>query len=601
MSIQAIIVLILIFTMLFLLSREFLRPGIILFSVLVVLLVFGIINTDDFVSGFSNKGMITVLILFFISEAVRQTGALNILVKIFLPKDREWLPVMLIKMMLPISLISSVLNNTPVVIIFAPMIKKWADKLRIPASKFLIPLSYATIFGGVCTLIGTSTNLVVHGLMLDNGYEGFTMFELGKIGIFIVIFGTAYMAFIGPMLLPGKRKSKDNYEVEVKQYYYNVFIPEKSPFIGKNVTYGHFPDNRNIFVTLIERNGETIDASKGETMLQAHDKVVVLGGEHILEQLVTLNGVDIEDYENIESWFKDKDLVTVEVVVSDSFPALDQTLKEFNFFQHYRGMVAAINRNGEKITTHTGDVKLKPGDCLVVLATPNFIDRWKGRRDFYLVSKKGEIETPKAKPRIWISLGLIGLLVFGASFGEYLPKINGNTIDMFLLAGVVAVIMFFSKLISAKNYTSAVSWDVILTIACSFGISKAVQNSGLDDSIATNLINPVKEMGPVVVLGMVCLITAVFTEFITNNAAVALMFPIAMAVAQQLNVNAEPFFVGICISASASFSTPIGYQTNLIVQGIGEYRFKDFIKVGIPLNILVLILCVTIIPLLWPF
>ncbi|MBE0653184.1 MAG: SLC13 family permease [Bacteroidales bacterium] len=587
--------------MFFLLVREKLRPGIILFTILTVLMVSGIITTDDMLSGFSNKGMLTVFILFFISEGVRQTGALNHIVRNLLPKKKGILPVLLLKMMLPVSVLSSALNNTPVVIIFAPAIKKWSEKLRLPPSKFLIPLSYATIFGGMCTLIGTSTNLVVHGLMLDNGLKGLTMFELGKAGVFIALAGMVYVAFLSPLLLPGKRKGRKDYVTEKKEYYYNVIIPENSPFIGKSIVNGHFPEHRDIFVTIVERQDGSIDSTSGETELKSMDKLVVLGGENVIENLISMPGVDIEDYEHIDLWFRKRKLMKIEVVVSESSPLAGQKLKEFNFFQHYRGIVAAINRNGEKITTHTGDVEIRSGDCLVIIATSVFIDRWQGGKDFYLLSDKGEIEVPQSNRRIWFALGLIVIMLVGATFSDKIPAMNGNRIDMFFMAACVATLMFWTKTISPKDYTGAVNWDVLITIACAFGISKGVQNSGLADGVAMYLIGLVKDIGPITVMAVIYLLTTIFTEIITNNAAVALMFPVAHSAARLLEVSPHPFFIALCIAASASFATPIGYQTNLIVQGLGEYKFRDYLRIGLPLNLIVMIMSLILIPLFWSF
>ncbi len=587
--------------MFYLLVTEKLRPGIILFTIMTVMMVSGIISVDDMIAGFSNKGMLTVFILFFVSEGVRQTGALNYIIRHLLPKKKGILPVLLLKMMMPISVLSSALNNTPVVIIFAPVIKKWAENLRLPPSKFLIPLSYATILGGMCTLIGTSTNLVVHGLMLENGYKGLSMFELGKAGIFIALAGTAYIAFLSPFLLPGKRKSKNDYVAEQKDYYYNVIIPAKSPYIGKKIVNGHFPQHRDIFVTVVERENESIDSTSRETELKAFDKLVILGRENVIEQLISMPGIDIEEYEHIDGWFRSRKLMKIEVVVSESSPLMGQKLKDFNFFQHYRGVVAAINRNGEKITTHTGDVEIRSGDCLVVIATSKFIDRWQGGKDFYLLSDKGEIEVPQSKRRMWFALGLTIMMILGATFSDKIPALNGNKFDMFFMAAVVATLMFWTKIINAKNYTGVVNWDILITIACAFGISKGVQNSGLADGIAMFFIGMAKDIGPVTVMAVVYIMTTIFTEMITNNAAVALMFPIALSAARLMEVNPHPFFIAICFAASASFATPIGYQTNLLVQGLGEYKFRDFLRIGLPLNLVVMALSIILIPLFWSF
>jgi len=602
MNTESLFVAIMLLVMFVLLAREALKPGIILFSVLTLFMALGIVSVEEFLSGFSNKGMLTVFMLFFISEGVRQTGALSLLIGKLLPKRKQWIPSLLLKMTLPVSALSSFLNNTPVVIIFAPLIKKWAEKLRLPPSKFLIPLSYATIFGGMCTLIGTSTNLVVHGMMLENGFDGLSMFELAKVGVFIGVVGILYLSFISPMLLPGKKNDNESNKIrEIKKYYYHVYISEKSPFIGKKIINGHFPEHREIFVTLLEREDETIDTTSGETELNSMDKLIIHGKDTVLESLIHLHGIHIEGYENIDPWFKKKKLLKAEVVLSDSFPGIGKTLHEFSFYNYYRGIVAAIQRNGELMTTHIKNVELKPGDCLIVMATPNFTQRWKDRRDFYLLTEKGEIEIPQSKPRIWISLGLVTLMVVGTAFSEHLPLLFGNKVDMFFLAACVATIMFWTKLVVPKNYTSVINGDVLITIACAFGISKGVQNSGLADILASNLIHLVKDIGPVFVLAMIYLLTTLFTEVITNNAAVALMFPISLSAANMIGVNPNPYFITICIAASASFATPIGYQTNLIVQGIGEYKFNDFLRVGLPLNIMVFILSIILIPLVYKF
>ncbi len=599
MNSESIFVGVIILVMFILLAKETLKPGIVFFSVLTLFLGVGIIKTEDFLSGFSNKGMLTVFILFFISEGVRQTGALNLIISKLLPKKKGWMPTLLIKMTIPVSFLSAFLNNTPVVIIFAPVIKKWAEKLRLSPSKFLIPLSFATILGGMCTLIGTSTNLVVHGMMLENGFSGLSMFELAKVGLFIAVFGLLYLSFISPLILPGKKKITG--KNEIKKYYYHVKIDKNSPFVGKAIVNGHFPEHREIFVTLVERYDKTIQTTSGETRLEEGDKLIIHGNENVLESLILLSGINIDGYEQIDAWFKKKKLIKGEVVISESFPGIGKTLKEFDFYNYYRGIVAAIQRNGELITTHIKDLVLKPGDCLIVMATPNFVERWKNRRDFYLLSEKGEIETPPSKPRIWISLGLVILMVVGAALGDKIPPLFGNKLDMFFLAACVATIMFWSKLIVPKNYTSVVNGDVLITIACAFGISKAVQNSGLAELIASNMINLVKDIGPISVLAMIYLVTTIFTEIITNNAAVALMFPISLSAANIMGVSPHPYFITICIAASASFATPIGYQTNLIVQGVGEYKFKDFLRVGLPLNIIAMLISIIVIPLIWKF
>jgi di/tricarboxylate transporter len=600
MEFEAVFVLALIVIMIAALVKEILRTGIILFSTLSVLMAAGVISAEESLAGFSNKGAITVAILFLVSEGVRQTGAINIIATTFLPKKKTILPTLLLKIMLPVSFMSAFLNNTPIVIIFGPIIKKWADKMRLPASKFLIPLSYATMLGGMCTLIGTSTNLVVHGLMLDNGFSGIGMFEIAQVGVIVAFAGFLYLAFIAPLLLPGRKKGEAE-PIEKKTYFYNISIPEKSSFVGKKIVNGHFPEHHDIFVTVLERNGKTKKTTSGETVIKKNDKLVIRGNINSLQQLISISGITIEDWENIDNHFKRSKLQQVEAVVSDSFPGIGQTLNEFNFYSHYRAIVAAIHRNGEEISTHTGDIPIRAGDNLILLATQNFVNRWSDRRDFYLVSETGQVETPVGRPRLYFALVLILLMIAGATFGKYLPGVNGTELDMFYFAAVITTLMFWTTLISAKNYTRHIDWDVLITIACAFGVSKGMQNSGLADIIAYGVINSVENLGPVFALAGVYLVTTFFTEVITNNAAAALVFPIALSVANQMGINPQPFFITICVAASASFATPIGYQTNLIVQSIGNYKFKDYLRVGIPLNIITFILSMIFIPRIWGF
>ncbi len=407
------------------------RPGMLLFSAVVLFLCAGILSPREMLEGFSNKGMITVGLLFLVSEGVRQSGALAIAIKRLLPTKRTTIVRAQLRILPSVAAMSAFLNNTPVVVILAPIIRRWADRLGMPASKFLIPLSYVTILGGLCTLIGTSTNLVVHGMMLEEGLEGFTMFELGKVGVFVAIAGIAYILIVSPRLLPSRQ----------------------------------------------------------------------------------------------------------------SEPQETETIQE-------------------------------------------------------------EPSTPKARRRRWWAIALLVILVVGATVGE-LPVVRRAVpnfhFDMFFFASIVVVVMAWTGVFSAREYTKYISWDILITIACAFAISRALINSGVADTVASFIIHLSHNYGPHMLLAILFIITNIFTEIITNNAAAALTFPLALSLSEQMGVNPMPFFVVICMAASASFSTPIGYQTNLVVQGEGNYRFADFTRVGLPLNIITFIVSIVLIPIIWHF
>lgn len=518
MTIELIIVLLTLSAMIVALILDAMRPGMILFSVVVVFLCTGILTPHEMLEGFSNKGMITVAMLFLVSEGIRQSGALGHIVKRLLPQGQTTVLKAQLRMLPTISFISAFLNNTPVVVIFAPIIKRWAESVRLPATKFLIPLSYVTILGGMCTLIGTSTNLVVHGMVIEAGYEGFTMFELGKVGIFIALAGIIYLFAFSGRLLPDQR----------------------------------------------------IDA--------AH----------------------LEDMPPVEG-----DTHRVEVVLGARFPGINKRMTDFDFERHYGAEILEIKRNGESFTAdQMGQYRFREGDTLLLKADASFTKTWGESTVFVLLANGHDTEPLPGKKKRWLAFALFIFMIVGATIGE-LPVVRETfpavRLDMFFFVAVTTVIMAWTKIFPPRKYTKYISWDILITIACAFAISKAMVNSGVADWIATYLVGLCHWYGPYVLLAALFIITNLFTELITNNAAAALAFPLALSISQQLGVSPVPFFVVICMAASASFSTPIGYQTNLIVQGIGNYKFVDFLRIGLPLNLITLILSVTLIPMIWPF
>ncbi|MCY1718803.1 SLC13 family permease [Prolixibacteraceae bacterium Z1-6] len=600
-STDGYIVLAIVFITIVALAKEVMRPGLIFFSSAIVLMATGIITDKEMLAGFSNKGMISIAVLFLVSEGIRQSGVLNRLAQTYLPRKRRKMVSLIPQIMLPVSFLSGFLNNTPVVIIFAPIIKRWSETLNLSSKKFLIPLSYATIFGGMCTLIGTSTNLVVHGLILENGYQGFSMFELGKVGIFIAIIGTIYMTVFGNRFLPGEKiffNSKSS--TEYKDYHYDVIIPEGSNLIGLEIKNGRSKDLKGLFIQIINREGNIIETKKGIFKLLVNDKLLVAGKSDRLNYIIANQNLKLSGIDLIKGIDKDK-LKQYEAVLAPRFPAIGKTIHEFNFYDHYQAVVLAIHRNGERITTNMDKLHLKPGDNLVLLTTEKFIENWGESKIFYLTSYIRDYRTTGTFWKKWIATIILLAMVIGTTVGKFITSPNGINFDMFYFASIAAMLLIWLKIMPHQKYTKAISWDVLITIACAFAISKAMQNSGADETIARATINISQQFGPVGVLAALFIITAIFTEIITNNAAAAMVFPIALAAAEQMNVDPKPFFVTIAIAASASFSTPIGYQTNLIVQAIGNYKFSDYVKIGLPLNIIAFILSMLLIPYFWSF
>ncbi|MFI3314153.1 MAG: SLC13 family permease [Rikenellaceae bacterium] len=603
MTFSAVFVLVVLAIMLVYIALDKMRPGLTLFSVVVIFMAFGVITPSEALSGFSNKGMITVALLFLVSEGVRQSGGLNTVMSQILPKRKSSIPMILLRLLPSTAAVSAFMNNTAVVIIFAPIIKKWADKVNIPATKFLIPISYATILGGMCTLIGTTTNLVVDGMMIEAGYAGFSMFELGKVGIFIALVSITYLTIFSNALLPGERLLKrDMSTAETREYFYDVLVPEGSSLIGTNVRREKFRDLEMMDVTAVKRGGDII-VTNGRTIEIVEGDILVLAGKSdSLEYILNCNTIRMTclTKEAVAAFAKEA-VKQVEVVVAPRFPGCGRNLKEFDFFRHYGAVVMAIHRNGERITVDLDSHIIKEGDTFVLIADNNFVELWGDSSGFYMISEIDDFKLPENRRRRYFAIFLLLFMIVGATVGKKIDMPAGIKLDMFFFASVTMVIMACSKLFPSKRYTKYISWDILIAISSAFAISKAMMNSGIADSIAGAIIEVSRSFGAYGALFAILVITMIATEIITNNAAAALSFPISIAVAQRLGVSPYPFFVAICVAASASFSTPIGYQTNLIVQGIGGYKFKDYLRIGIPLNIITIIISLLVIPLIWKF
>ncbi|MDR0429318.1 MAG: anion permease [Tannerellaceae bacterium] len=493
------------------------RPGMVLFTVVVLFLCVGILTPKETLEGFSNKGMITVAMLFLVSEGVRQSGMLALLFKRLLPKGKTTVAKSQIRLLPVLAGMSAFLNNTPMVVIFAPIIKRWAESVRLPSAKFLIPLTFAVSLGGVCTLIGTSTNLVVNGMIMEAGYEGLSMFEIAKIGVPVAIAGILFLVLFSNKLLPDSSVNS--------------------------------PDN-----SIVEDPKE---------------------GLHIIE-----------------------------AVLGPRFPGINKKLGEFNFTRHYGAIVKEVKTGGQYVTTNLDDVVLSEGDTLVLWADDSFITTWGDSRVFLTLANGKEEEPPISNKKRWLALILFVFMITGATLGE-LPAFKEAwpelKLDMFFFVCITMVIMAWARMFPARKYTKYISWDILITIACAFAISKAIENSGLAAVAAKFIIDMSATTGVHTLLAMTFLITVLFSQLITNNAAAALSFPVALSVAGQLGVNPMPFFMVTCVAASTSFCTPICYQTNMIVQGLGGYSFMDFVKIGLPLTILVFLTTIFLVPIIWPF
>lgn len=589
MNFEIAFVLLVVAAMFIFLIKEVASPAYIVLSALAVLLLSGILSPADALRGFANEGMLTVALLFVVAGAVKQSGVLNHLLTKAMgsgKKPRKSLALM----MLPTAGLSAFLNNTPMVVMFTPEVRKWCKDRNLSPSKFLIPLSYATIFGGTLTLIGTSTNLVIHGYMLEQGFDGFSMFQLAIVSLPAGLIGIAFMLTIGYKLLPSRKTSEETFVESSREYLSEAYVEVDSPLIGKTIEDAGLRNLQSLYLIEIIRNGERIAPVASYNKLKENDRLIFTGMLSTIVELHSIPGLRVETGINLKlEDLQNGSASLAEAVVSHQSVLVNKTVKETQFRKIYDAGIVAVHRNDERINHKVGDIRLKTGDTLLLLGDKDFLNRLSGSKDFYLISSIEEPEFGDSKKSTIAIITLLGMILL-ATF---------NILPMFKAAVLAVLILFLTKTVSFEGARKYIQFDVLLVIAGSIGIGLALEKTGTAALVAEHFVRFTEGTGAMGALTAVYLLTTIFTEIITNNAAAVLMVPIALSIATQLSVDPMAFFVAIAIAASASFATPIGYQTNLIVYGPGGYRFSDYLKIGIPLNVLYLIVTVVIVYFVW--
>ncbi len=572
------------------LVKEIFETDIVLFSILLLLLAGGVINLDEMFVGFSNHGMLTVALLFVVAAGLQNTGGIEKLEKYLLGKNSSGVSKKLLRFLPIVGSVSAFFNNTPIVAMLIPMIRHWTKKHHMALSKFLIPLSYATILGGLCTLIGTSTNLVIHGLMLNNGMKGWGFFELSPVGIPVAIFGILFIATVGHRLLPDRKEPALSLGENTREFVVVMRVEPIYPHIGKSIEDAGLRHLKGLFLFQVERNSHVISPASPDELIYQGDRLFFTGLPETIMELQKIPGLSVIKDASFDLKNYDSDTTgTFEVVISPNSPLIGKNVRESNFRSVYDAVIIAIHRSGERISRKVGDIVMHAGDTLLIIAKKGFMDRWYHSRDFYLVSRSVEVTS---KPHKYLIFSMVVLITMIIAMGT-------GVIPILAAVAIAAVLLLITRCITPHDARTSIDLKVLLVIACSFGISKGVENSGLANLLAKELIQAVGILGPLGILAGVYFCTNLYTEIITNNAAAAMIFPIAISVAQQAQMDPRPLLLALTIAASASFSTPIGYQTNMMVYGPGGYKFKDFLKIGIPLNISIGILTVAIIYLLY--
>jgi len=582
------------------------RPDLVMLSGVSALLVGGVVTPEQAFSGFSNSAVLTVGALYVVAAGVQHTDALARLDRLLFTKASRLSP-LLARFMVPTAVLSGLLNNTPIVAMLTPRLQEWADEQGVPASKLMIPLSYAAITGGMTTLVGTSTNLIVAGLMEAEGYEPLHLFSVTWVGVPAALAVIAYVVLGGHRRLPDRGTSAPAVETELDENMFEVKVTVQSPIVGQTVAEAGLRDLGDAYLTHVRRGTQVLQATPRLTLEQG-DVLAFNGRLAARERLLRRPGLKRTlpgQGERHDDPVRYETLPLYEAVIAESSDLVGTTLGEANFREEYQGVVLGIQREDEPVTGPVGSTKLQAGDLLIVEAPSDFEQRWSsGSRDeFYLVAPRdgrargasGEADEEEEagsnrSTRAPVALGLTGAMVLAAAVG---------LVPIVTAAFIAALLMILTGCITAAEAQRALNVQVLVVIAAALGIGKALETTGLAAQVAEGVIGVTAPWGPVAALAAIYLVTNLLTELITNNAAAVLMLPISMATASTLGAPPIAFGLIVAIAASASFLTPIGYQTNLMVMAPGGYRFRDYARVGWPVTLLVMTISVTIISLLW--
>jgi di/tricarboxylate transporter len=571
------------------LARDLVAPAIALLGATVLLMVVGIITPAEAFSGFSNPAPITVAALYVVARAVEKTGVLQPLIQATLgPRGNGRMG--LARLLLPTAGASAFLNNTPIVAMLAPQVAEWASRRNLPASWFLMPLSFAAILGGTVTVIGTSTNIVVSGLLEASGLPPIGMFEITRLGLPVTLAGLLLILLLAPLLLPDRRTARQQFEEDIRRFIVDMRVAPSGPLVGKTVSEGGLRHLQGTYLVELERGGQVIAPVAPTTILHAGDRLTFAGCADQVLDLQSMRGLISAEHEHAAG-LTTANHTFFEAVVGEASPLAGKTLKESDFRKRYQAAVVAVHRSGAHIRAKLGEVRLKAGDTLLLLAEDGFRRRWRDRSDFLVVSRLGG-SPPVTTRSAWLVALITITIVLVAGVG-LLPILNAALLGAFSLV--------LLGILTPSEARSSVDLDVVIVIAASFGLGTAVATSGLAEIVASAIVSTFSGWGPVGVLLAITIGVAFFTEIVTNNAAAVLMFPIAMATAASLNVEPRGFAIAVAVAASASFLTPIGYQTNMMVYGPGGYRFTDYLRLGLPLNLIVIVSIVLAVPLFWPF
>lgn len=565
-----------------------LQPQVVTMAALALLVTTGVLSGEAALQGFANPGLATVAAMFVVAAGIQASGGSEWIVNRWLGRPQHLRPA-LARLFAPVVLLSSALNNTPVVATMIPAVHSWARKTGLSASRLMIPLSYASILGGTLTLIGTSTNLVVNGQYQTlTGAAGFSLFAITGVGAIVAVTGLLFMWLCFPRWLPDRQPQRTF--GNTREFTLEVAVARDGPLVGKSIEAAGLRHLRRVYLVEIERDGTLLTAVDSGETLRGDDRLVFAGDTQAITDLLAIKGI-VASPENgtTQPLLQDRaERRLVEAVVSPHCEAIGQAIRDARFRDRYGAVVLAVARNGERIKGNLGTIQLEAGDTLLLEARPAFVSRQRYNRDFLLVS---ELDTqPPRHEKAWLAWTILLAVILSAGLG---------VLSMLNAALLGALLMLAAGCCSLAQAERNLDLSVLVTIGASFALGLALEQSGAALFLASNIMD-LSGGRPWLMLVLIYVAVSLLTETITNNAAALLMLPVALNVTANAGLAPEPFLLAIMFAASASFATPLGYQTNLMVYGPGGYRFSDFLRVGIPMNLVVGASALLSILWLWP-
>jgi di/tricarboxylate transporter len=568
------------------LARELAPPAAAMVGALVLFVLIGILPPEVAFLGFANPATISIAGLYVLVRGLRDHAGVDRVVGRALGDGSGGVRSALARFVPPVILLSGFMNNTPLVAAGAPVIRTWAERHGVAATKLLMPLSFAAILGGVLTLIGTGPNLVVSGMLVAAGEEGFQFFELTPAGLPMAVIGGSLLILLAPRLLPDRRTPYERIATDQRDYSVQLQVVPGGPIDGQQIADAHLRELPHAFLSHVIRDGLSTTATP-QTVLRGADELVFVGGVASVPDLLARPG--LVESERTQTADLDGSLL-VECIVGQNSNLVGTTMKRVAFRGRYGAAVLAIHRASERIEGKLGTVELRAGDALLVLADAAFIERWQGHRDFAVVLPHEPQERSSSSPRRWLTIGTFVAMVLLSASG--------------LLPVLTSILLACSVLIATRTITfgraiDALDLDVLLIVAAAIGLGAAIEVSGLAELLAGGIAEVSGTTTLLVALATVAIGTMLLTELVTNVAAAALMVPIALDVAQQVGAEPTGFAVAVALAASASFLTPVGYQTNTMVYGLGGYRFGDYWRLGLPIAAVTLSTILIVVPLVW--